>query len=403
MSPMLVANPLAADDAHATAGQPLDLAARLGSARPRLTRLARLRGAPADQVEDVVQETLLTAWRSLDRLREPDRFDAWLDGILRNHCRRYAVERAEDEAAPLSALEDFDVPADDADPLEELSQQELATLIDAALGHLRENARQALELRYLAELPAGEVAARLGLTLNTLDARLSRARKQLRETLSGPLRERAVEFGLTLAPADEHGWRDSRLWCHFCGQARMDGILEDTPTGGRMLLRCPRCYQQSRVIETNIESLAAIQGLTSFRPAMKRLMRLGFKHIPSSLLRDTPCFNCGTPLRARVVSGSQIATSNVCAAQYPDHYYIVSDCPTCGPYVNGAATIAARNSADILRFILERQRFIVEPEELTAYKGAPAIRFSLFDLETRERLIYFADPQTLDLRGFHFA
>ena len=82
---------------------------------------------------------------------------------------------------------------------------------------MRENARQALALRYLAELPSEEVAARLGLTLNALDLRLSRARKQLREILGGPLRERAVEFGLALAPADEQGWRDSRQWRHFCG------------------------------------------------------------------------------------------------------------------------------------------------------------------------------------------
>ncbi len=396
-----VASPLASEQGHPTAGLPSDIAARLGSARPRLTRLARLRGVPADQAEDIAQETLLTAWRTLERLRDPDRFDAWLDGILRNHCRRYAAALEED-AAPLSALDAFDVPAEDADPLDDLTHQELTTLIDAALGHLRENARQALELRYLAELPADEVAVRLGLTLNTLDARLSRARRQLRETLNGPLRERAVEFGLALAPADETGWRDSRLWCHFCGQARMQGILEDAPNGGgRMVLRCPHCYQAAGVIETNIESMAVIQGLTSFRSAMKRLMRFGFDRIPVSLLRETPCYICGSLLRARVARGDQISTLNPFAASFPNYYYIVSDCPVCGPHLNGAAAIAGRNGPDIMRFIVERQRFVVEPEDLITYQGAPAIRFSLYDRETRERLIYFADPETLDLRGVH--
>lgn len=390
-------------DASPAPAFPADIAARLGSARPRLTRLARLRGVPADQAEDIVQETLLTAWRTLDRLRDPDRFDAWLDGILRNYCRRYAATQ-EGEAAPLSALDAFDAPAEDSDPLDDLTQRELTTLIDAALGHLRGNARQALELRYLAELPPAEVAARLGVTLNTLDARLSRARRQLRETLSGPLRERAIEFGLALAPADETGWRDSRIWCRFCGLARMQGILEDAPDGGgRMILRCPRCFQVAGAVETDINSMAAIQGLSSFRSAMKRLMRLGFERVPASLLRETPCYICETPLRARVARGDQIAALNPFAARFPNLYYIVSDCPVCGPHLNGAAAIAGRNSPDILRFILERQRFIVEPEELTAYEGAPAIRFSLYDLDTRERLVYFADPETLDLRGVHRA
>ena len=289
--------------------------------------------------------------------------------------------------------------------MEELSQQELTTLVDAALGHLRAGARQALELRYLAELPSEEVAARLGLTLNALDLRLSRARRQLREILSGPLRERAVEFGLALAPADESGWRGSSLWCHFCGRARLQGILEDAPAGvgGRLVLRCPRCYQETGAAETDVDSLAAIQGLSSFRSASKRLMRLGFERIPASLLRDAPCYLCGTPLRARVVSGRQIAVLDALVGRYPNHFYIILDCRVCGSHVHGAALIAGRAAPEVMRFILERQRFVVEPEELTAYDSAPAIRFSLYDLAAGERVIYFADPETLDLRGVHSA
>src|SRR5262245_47891756 len=44
-------------------------------ARTRLTRLARFSGATIDQAEDIVQETLLTAWLSVDQLRDPTRFD----------------------------------------------------------------------------------------------------------------------------------------------------------------------------------------------------------------------------------------------------------------------------------------------------------------------------------------
>lgn len=41
------------------------------AARPRLLRLAQLNGIGPDSAEDVVQETLLEAWRSLAKLREP--------------------------------------------------------------------------------------------------------------------------------------------------------------------------------------------------------------------------------------------------------------------------------------------------------------------------------------------
>src|SRR5260370_13162335 len=78
---------------------------RMAAARPRLVRLARLQGVAEEGAEDVVQETLLEAWRSLDALRSPDRFDAWLDGICRNRCRRWARTHA-DQAAPAQPLAD---------------------------------------------------------------------------------------------------------------------------------------------------------------------------------------------------------------------------------------------------------------------------------------------------------
>ncbi|HEX9037518.1 MAG TPA: sigma-70 family RNA polymerase sigma factor [Ktedonobacterales bacterium] len=388
------------EPAHRDMTSAAEIAARLAAARPRLLWLARLRGVAAGDAEDVVQETLLTAWRAAGGLRDPQRFDAWLDGVLRNFCRRYTAALG-DDVGTLDAL-GSDGPVEEEDPLESLTQQDLATLIDAALGHLRASARAALELRYLAELPAGEVAARLGVTLNTLDARLSRARRQLRETLAGPLRERAVEFGLALGPADDAGWRNSRIWCRFCGQAQMRGILEDAPDGGgRMVLRCPVCYQKGGAEETNIGSIRAIQGLTSFRVAEKRLLRMAQEHLTLSLQREAPCVLCGGPARARIVAGHELAADSPLMALFPHHFFVITECPRCEGFTNGAAGIAATHSPDIARFIIENQRMLVEPEELTVYNSSPAIRFSLFNRASGERMVYFADPATLDLRGVH--
>ena len=73
------------------------LEAAMVAARPRLLRLARLRGVPDDLAEDVVQETLLEAWRCLDRLYDPTGADRWLDEICRNVCRRYARSHATEQ------------------------------------------------------------------------------------------------------------------------------------------------------------------------------------------------------------------------------------------------------------------------------------------------------------------
>ncbi len=382
---------------------------QLAAARPRLTRLARLNGATADQAEDIAQETLLTAWRSLDHLRDTSRFDAWLDGMCRNICRRVARQRNHEQewSPPLASagvddgtgpLTLDDLPAEDSDPLEELSRQELVALLDSALGQLNEAAREAVSLRYLAEMPSDEAAARLGLSINTLDARLSRARKQLRAALNGPLRERAVEFGLTLAPADDHGWRDSRLWCHFCGRMRMQGILETNEDGtGRMALRCPDCWRRYGIMETNISSARFLAGLTSFKPAMKRLIQGTVPPMARGLREYAPCSMCGALIRSCVALATDLPE-----ARFPEpsaHFYVVSTCSTCGMCATSASSLAGLAHPEIRRFILERDRIVFGSEMLVNYANTPAIRFSLHDLGADERMIFFADPDTLDIRG----
>ncbi|MDE3229467.1 MAG: RNA polymerase sigma factor [Chloroflexota bacterium] len=390
-----------------------DLSARLAAARPRLARLARLNGATSDEAEDIAQETLLTAWRSLDHLRQPERFDAWLDGICRNLSRR-ATRRATSErerratvtpsAADGSADDASDAlalaPAADADPLDELTRRELATLVESALGLLNGAAREAVELRYLAELPSDEAAARLGLTVNTLEARLSRARKQLRAALNGPLRERAIDLGIVLAPTDEAGWRETSIWCHFCGQARMLGALADAPAGGgNLALRCPRCYGNYGVTETTIYEMPELAGLTAFRPALKRVLAHGVQWNAERGRLETACFRCGRPLAARM---GRFADFPRIGMSYPiaaEHYSAVYHCAACDSYGSGAAALAGRAHPAVWRFLTERQRWVIKPDQRIEYQGAPAIRFSLHDLAADERILYFCDPETLAVRA----
>src|SRR5262249_37454869 len=156
--------------------------------------------------DDVAQETLLEAWRALDTLRDLDRLNIWLDGICRNVCRRWARTHtalaarqqpfalAQSEANGESDAE-TDVPAPHAvEPEEELIRQELAMLLDQALTHLHLGAREPLVLHYIAGLPAGEIAARMGLSTSAVEVRLHRARRALRAVLSGPLRAEAAAF-----------------------------------------------------------------------------------------------------------------------------------------------------------------------------------------------------------------
>ncbi|HKV57600.1 MAG TPA: RNA polymerase sigma factor, partial [Ktedonobacteraceae bacterium] len=230
----------------------------LADARPRLLRLTRMNGIPQDVADDVVQETLMEAWRHLENLHTPERFSAWLDGICRNVCRRQA--RTQDtlsrQNASLSDLQQdtssetedassFDILDPQAiDPAELLNHEDMATLLDRALAYLPAETRELVELCYLAELPQREVAARLNVTVGALELRLHRARRLLRQVLNGELRAEAEAFGI-LDVEQSSGWQETRQWCWLCGKQRMRAIFEQQPDGTvNLRVRCPDCSKR---------------------------------------------------------------------------------------------------------------------------------------------------------------
>ena len=143
-------------------------------AEPRLLRLARSQRIAPDAVDDVVQETLLEAWRSLEHLRDETRFAAWLDGICRNVCLRHQRKQGLQRAHELlweSDGEEADLFAGLADPAsfdptDELTRHDMVVLLDRALGYLAPESRAVVERHYLAEIPQRELAAQMGLTLS---------------------------------------------------------------------------------------------------------------------------------------------------------------------------------------------------------------------------------------------
>ena len=401
------------------------------AARPRLLHLARARGVVPEAVEDVVQETLLEAWKHLDRLHTPSGVQFWLDEICRNVCRRYERGRAfdlqrfallpafsqedEDEGGEAASAWLQDMPDTQAfDPVEAFDEQERAVLLDHALGSLTEGAREAVELAYLQELPQREVAARLGLSLSALEARLHRARLQLRQVLNGPLRTEAQAFGLLLDPQDAEGWQETRLWCTLCGQHRLRGLFLAQPDGSVNLhMQCPACEQRYGLDDlhsSNVHSkgLVSLAGLQAFRPAWKRTMQAVAQRYTQAL---TPggqvCLYCGTPASLRLIDKVQLAQETQRIAlptaleHFPYQFWAVWDCGRCG---RGHAAMSDLFAVSDLvywshertrRFMQQHPRWISEPEMLVEYAGQPAIRLQMRDLTGNERLTVLVQRQTL--------
>ena len=131
-----------------------------------------------EEAEDVVQDSLVKAWKTRWRVRDPEKFPAWLATIARHRARDIFRRRR------TVSLEEVIEPSlvtqmDDSDPDQKLH---------SALAGLPELHRAALTLRYFEEMDYRTIENNLGLTNGALRGILGRAlaslRKQLRPALA---------------------------------------------------------------------------------------------------------------------------------------------------------------------------------------------------------------------------
>jgi RNA polymerase sigma-70 factor (ECF subfamily) len=142
-----------------------------------------------EDAEDVLVEALLSAYRSMDQLREPAAFRGWLAQIARRVCFQLKEREA---LQPLVHLDDAEggmteLPHGGAGPEEMVSAAQLRGILRGAVEALPEEFRRVYTLRDVEELPGEEVAARMGLSVAAMKSRLHRARGMLREQLEQTL------------------------------------------------------------------------------------------------------------------------------------------------------------------------------------------------------------------------
>lgn len=140
----------------------------------------------ADLAEEAVQAALITAWRELRTLRDPDRFEPWLHRILTNACYAEARRRrrwsADIRVLPVAGGYDPGgiLTIDDRDQLER------------ALRRLTLEQRAVLVFHHYLELSLPEVADRLGIPLGTVKSRLHYAMTALRASLEADARTPSI-------------------------------------------------------------------------------------------------------------------------------------------------------------------------------------------------------------------
>jgi RNA polymerase sigma-70 factor (ECF subfamily) len=145
----------------------------------RLDAAARLIVRDAELARDAVQDAMIRAWRNLPALRDPDRFDAWLQRLLANACldlvRRRKRRVIEVELSPI------DIDHSTRDVAGMLADRQL---LDEALAGLSPAHRAVVALHYLLGMPLTDVAASLGIPLGTAKSRLHYALGAMRTTVT---------------------------------------------------------------------------------------------------------------------------------------------------------------------------------------------------------------------------
>ncbi len=167
--------------------------------RPIASVVSRMVASP-DDVDDILSETFLRAWKGLPKFRGDAQFSTWLYRIAVNTAIKYRSRRR-NETAPLVSLHadpetgiggieslgaerDAD-PLRGGDPLHAAQERAHREMLQKAVRALPEKQRSVVLLHYFEDKSCEEISDIVGCSLGTVWSRLHYACKRLKGVLTG--------------------------------------------------------------------------------------------------------------------------------------------------------------------------------------------------------------------------
>lgn len=136
-----------------------------------------------ERAEELAQEVFLKAYRELDKFRGDAKFSTWLYQIALNACRDDWRSRQRRPETPLAPELLISQASPEAGPEAQLGAEREAESLRRAMSGLPEIYREALMLRYFADLSYEEMAERSGEGISNLKMRVARGLAQLRQRM----------------------------------------------------------------------------------------------------------------------------------------------------------------------------------------------------------------------------
>ncbi|MBI1874496.1 MAG: sigma-70 family RNA polymerase sigma factor [Acidobacteria bacterium] len=186
MPAMLQAHDLEALVAAAASGDAEAFAHVIGATSGLVTSIALAIVRDVDMSQDIAQDVFLSAWRDLQKLRNPGSFLPWLRQITRNRAHHVLRGRMRARRWMMQLPDDRQVEAivdGRAGVAERLLANEEREILREALAALPDETREVLTLYYREGQSVAQVAELLDLSEDAVKKRLSRARATLRGTL----------------------------------------------------------------------------------------------------------------------------------------------------------------------------------------------------------------------------
>jgi RNA polymerase sigma factor (sigma-70 family) len=136
-----------------------------------------------DLVDDIAQQVWAQVWERLPSLKEPQRLRSWLYAVARHAAIDAGQAARRRSAASIEAA--VEPPADRRleGPAESTHSAEMRQLLLGAVTALPVHYREPFVLRHLEDWSYAEIGELLGLPVETVETRLVRARRLLREAL----------------------------------------------------------------------------------------------------------------------------------------------------------------------------------------------------------------------------
>ncbi len=153
--------------------------------RPLVVRLAStFASLDRDEVEDVVQESFVRAFKALPKLREPQAFERWLYAIARNRALSH-LERKQNGMRVREELANEPADAEPSVVPRSLQLERELEVVRGLIAELPDGAeKRTVELFYLeGKLSAREIAEQLGVGKSAVTMRLERFRAKVKEKL----------------------------------------------------------------------------------------------------------------------------------------------------------------------------------------------------------------------------